>query len=163
MNSTDDAGSEDSATPGPPSSLGEPRSGPGGVERRRFSRIPFRSASVSVPTASGVVQTSLLDISLNGALVRRDAEWQVSSGDVAEIRIRLPGADFEIAMRSTAVHVMDDRVGLRCDQIDVESMSHVRRLVELNLGDVEKAERELTQLLHVSAGELLRTPEPKPR
>jgi hypothetical protein len=34
-----------------------------------------------------------------------------------------------------------------CKEIDLDSISHLRRLIELNLGDQEELERELGALL----------------
>jgi len=43
-------------------------------------------------------------------------------------------------------HVEGGRVGLRRTHIDIESVTHLRRLVELNLGDPALLERELHEL-----------------
>jgi hypothetical protein len=40
----------------------------------------------------------------------------------------------------------DDLLGFVCRHIDLESISHLRRLVELNLGDESLLERELAAL-----------------
>jgi hypothetical protein len=37
-------------------------------------------------------------------------------------------------------------VGLHCRHIDIESLAHLRRLIELNLGDPALLERELAAL-----------------
>ncbi|HXK57002.1 MAG TPA: PilZ domain-containing protein, partial [Gammaproteobacteria bacterium] len=37
-------------------------------------------------------------------------------------------------------------LGLRCVSIDMESIGHLRRLVELNLGDAELLHRDLESL-----------------
>jgi hypothetical protein len=44
-------------------------------------------------------------------------------------------------------------VGLRCDRLDVDSMSHLRRLVELNLGDPALLERDLQSLIAAGDGD----------
>lgn len=38
------------------------------------------------------------------------------------------------------------RLGFQCNRIDLESMSQLKRLVELNLGNEALLERELTEL-----------------
>jgi len=40
----------------------------------------------------------------------------------------------------------DDMMGIVCEHIDVDSMTHLRRLVELNMGDTSLLERELHAL-----------------
>lgn len=42
-------------------------------------------------------------------------------------------------------------VGLRCSSLDLDSATHLRRLVELNLGDPALLERELATLLALHA------------
>ena len=49
-------------------------------------------------------------------------------------------------MQGTITHIEETHMGIRCDQIDMESISHLRRLAELNLGDAQLVERELEAL-----------------
>jgi hypothetical protein len=51
-------------------------------------------------------------------------------------------------MSTTVTHVAGRRVGLRCDNIDIDSVTHLRRLVELNAGDPNLLDRELSALIH---------------
>jgi hypothetical protein len=50
-------------------------------------------------------------------------------------------------MWATVSHVDGRHIGLRCSSIDLDSITHLRRLVELNAGDPALLERELTALL----------------
>ena len=49
-------------------------------------------------------------------------------------------------MDVTVAHLNGTCVGVRCDKIDIDSASHLRRLLELNLGDADLLSRELTEL-----------------
>jgi hypothetical protein len=49
-------------------------------------------------------------------------------------------------MEATIVHHLANYYGLVCRDIDLESVTHLRRLVELNLGDEALAEREFALL-----------------
>ena len=49
-------------------------------------------------------------------------------------------------MNIAVVHVEDHETGLQCNAIDIDSVTHLRRLVELNLGDSEQLNKELSQL-----------------
>jgi hypothetical protein len=49
-------------------------------------------------------------------------------------------------MDVTVAHCESEHVGFHCDHIDIDSITHLRRLVELNLGDPELLERELSAL-----------------
>jgi hypothetical protein len=50
-------------------------------------------------------------------------------------------------MNTRVAHLENTHVGLRCESIDLDSMAHLRRLLELNSGDPELVERELSALI----------------
>jgi hypothetical protein len=49
-------------------------------------------------------------------------------------------------MDTAVAHIEGTRVGLRCLHIDLDSITELRRLVELNLGDAAQLDRELHAL-----------------
>ena len=49
-------------------------------------------------------------------------------------------------MHIAVVHQTSEETGLQCNAIDIDSISHLRRLVELNLGDENQLNKELSQL-----------------
>lgn len=116
------------------------------AERRKFSRLPFPAETVLV-AGNRRFTTQLIDISMKGALVSAPQGWVGKNGTPAVLQIRLEDSDVVIAMEVEAAHVEPTRLGLRCRSIDVDSMTHLRRLLELNLGDPSLVERELAQLL----------------
>lgn len=118
-------------------------------ERRHFSRI-FFTAEVKLQCGDNEFTCRLLDISLKGALL--DIENQPSSFQSEVCRLIVPlGEDEEIVMKGGIVHMEENHLGMRCSEVDLESMTNLRRLVELNLGDSAMLDRELTELLHFSA------------
>jgi hypothetical protein len=50
-------------------------------------------------------------------------------------------------MWTKVMHVEGRHVGLRCESIDLDSITHLRRLVELNSGDPGLLDRELGSLM----------------
>jgi hypothetical protein len=118
--------------------------------RRKFSRIPFRSeASLFLPDGEYVVD--VLDLSLKGALIHPNANMFVTVGTNCTLKIRLDDSGASIRMEATVVHHMANYYGLSCRDIDLDSVTHLRRLVELNLGDEALAEREFALLNDDSA------------
>jgi hypothetical protein len=119
------------------------------AERRQFWRASFHApAQLSLPDA--VLEAELLDISLKGALLELPAGSAVAPGQRCRLRLALGDVDVDaaIVMETTVAHVHRGRtVGLRCDAIDVDSITHLRRLVQLNAGDPALLERELSALL----------------
>jgi hypothetical protein len=114
-------------------------------KRRYFWRAAFHS-SAKLVTPDGEFQAELLDISLRGALLQMPQAWTGQRGVKCQLFLRL-NADTHIDMWCTAMHVDGDRVGLRCDNIDLDSITHLRRLVELNVGDHNILERDLASLI----------------
>ncbi|MDH5301372.1 MAG: PilZ domain-containing protein [Gammaproteobacteria bacterium] len=114
--------------------------------QRRFSRIPFE-ASVTLNSPKGKWTGKLLDISLNGVLITRPLSWLENNENRVMLEIHPPGEQFNIRMEVEAVHVEKECVGLRCVHIDLDSVSHLRRLIELNIGDDDILQRELTELI----------------
>lgn len=115
--------------------------------RRAFHRI-FFEAPVAVIHKDHSHKAELLDISLNGVLLKKTGNWSPETGQTVQLKIALSGTpETIIAMQATVSHVEDDHVGLKRDNIDMESISHLRRLVELNLGDSDMLHRELEHLV----------------
>lgn len=102
-------------------------------ERRKFSRILF-AASASVHQGDKQWQTTILDLSLNGALVDEPAGFSHTDAPIT-LSFTLPGSDIELQMETELVHQRNQQLGLKCKFIDVDSISHLKRIVELNLGD----------------------------
>jgi hypothetical protein len=115
-------------------------------ERRRNQRVLF-DAPVSLQAADGRRhETVLIDISLKGALTKTPDDWHVTPDGMISLCIHLDNAEAMINMQCHIVHTEDDAIGFHCHSMDMESITHLRRLVELNLGDPELLERELAAL-----------------
>lgn len=115
-------------------------------ERRRFSRIAFhRPAEID---ALGERATGeLLDISLKGALVEVPARFGGKKGQPCALTVRLDAGEAVVRMEGEIVHREGPALGIRCTGIDLESIAHLRRIVELNLGDEDLLHRELSALV----------------
>lgn len=114
-------------------------------ERRRFSRIDF-DARVEIAQGDNNWQAQLLDISLKGLLLAKMGPYQLQP--TAPILIKIILSDHtSIAMSAQVVHQTLEQLHLACVTIDIDSISHLRRLIELNIGDASAAERELSELL----------------
>jgi hypothetical protein len=114
-------------------------------DRRQFWRATFRSP-VHLVDKRGTVPAELIDISLKGALIKVPPEWQGRIQDNCQLKLKLTEGS-AIIMRALVAHVEGRRVGLHCESIDLDSITHLRRLVELNAGDPALLERELAALI----------------
>lgn len=114
------------------------------AERRRFQRIAF-DAVTEISQGDHRWKVTLLDLSLQGVLVERPEHWEVVADEPVQVRIYL-GFDVNVYMEADLAWEREGLLGFNCKHIDLESISHLRRLVELNLGDESLLERELTLL-----------------
>ncbi len=115
-------------------------------ERRRFSRITFHRPT-ELEAGGERATCELLDVSLKGALFAAPAGVAALVGQPCTLTIKLDAGDSVIRMEGDIVHRAGAQVGVRCTGIDLESIAHLRRLVELNLGDEELLHRELSALV----------------
>ncbi len=119
---------------------------PEAENRRNFHRI-FFDADASITSGEESYTSRLIDLSLNGALVRAPTNWQPETGDDVRLTLKLGADGIDIVMETSVTHTEVDTVGLKMVNIDMDSISHLRRLVELNLGDSEMLHRDLEHLV----------------
>jgi len=116
--------------------------------RRHFTRIPFDAEyRLLTPEANKHWDGSVIDLSLHGVLIQRPKDIQARRGDDFILELILSANDINIQMEVQVAHSHDSFIGLECGHIDLESMTHLRRLLELNLGDPSLLERELSEML----------------
>lgn len=114
-------------------------------ERRRFQRIDF-DAPTELRQGLNCWPAKLLDLSLKGLLIERPADWDADLTQDFDAIIHL-GDDARVQMQVELRHEEPDRLGFICLYIDLDSMSHLHRLVELNVADSTEMMRELRELI----------------
>jgi hypothetical protein len=112
---------------------------------RVFSRVPF-SAAGRLHVAGKSLPVTLLDIALKGALVQCAAAAELALAMPCQLILPLTDDGESIQMNGRLAHLDAGHVGVTCDDIDLMSLTRLRRLLELNLGDADLMDRELTQL-----------------
>jgi len=119
-------------------------------ERRPFSRVDFK-APAQLVQGNHSWPVRVLDISLKGTLLAMTPTQlaELDESRPLDVHVRLD-QNLEIDMHCRLAHRQPDRVGLACVSIDLESIQHLRRLIELNLGDPAAVERELSELMRAS-------------
>lgn len=78
-------------------------------------------------------------------MLRFDIPWQKDPEKIYTLALELSD-DINITMALSTVHVVDNTAGFKCQHIDLESITALRRMVELNLGDSRLLERDLLVL-----------------
>ncbi len=115
------------------------------TEQRRFKRLPF-DAKAELLCAGSHWHSNIIDLSLHGALIERPGTWEGKPGDQYLLEIALGDGEIKIKMQTSVIHIEAHHIGLNCIDIDIDSVTHLRRFVELNLGDQELLDRELSAL-----------------
>lgn len=116
------------------------------TEKRRFHRI-VHDVPATVSDGERELPARTLDLSLKGCLL------ELQTGELLEMdrdcRIDLRLSDpVHIVMQAAPVHRHDTRIGFACRHIDVDSITALRRLVELNLANPDLLEEDLEALAH---------------
>jgi hypothetical protein len=114
------------------------------VQRRRYSRIRFRGSAV-FQADLGQWPCDVLDLSLRGALITA-ASPGIAIDTPCLLELRL-GDDVCVRMEGHVAHHHGNQIGIVCEVTDLDSISHLRRLLALNLGDASLLDREFSALL----------------
>ena len=112
---------------------------------RRFGRIPF-ATTLSLTHKDRTYQGSLQDIALKGALLHFDRLPPLQPNDICQLDIPLLNSDIVMHFSAEAIHFHQETIGFRFVEMGLETMSHLRRLLELNTGNAEKIEQEMAFL-----------------
>lgn len=117
------------------------------ADRRRFKRIAF-DARTELTQDGKSWPVKLIDLSLKGLLIERPQPWEGDAARPFEADIHLAD-DVDVQMEVKLAHEDHGRLGFDCAHIGIDSVTHLRRLIELNLGNEAEAElqRELAALL----------------
>lgn len=117
------------------------------TRQRRFTRIPFH-VPAQLEVKGGKRRCALVNVSLKGALVELSEGPAPVQGSSCAVTIDLdPGSGARIRMDGDVAHQRGLQVGIRCDELDLESVQHLRRILEFNVGDEALVLRELGELV----------------
>jgi hypothetical protein len=112
---------------------------------RQYVRIPF-GADVLLKLHEKSFKVQLVDISLKGALVRCNTDDTVLLNDPCRLKLPMAQDGEGIVMAGHIAHLDGPLVGIACSDIDVASLTRLRRLIELNSGDSSLMHREIHHL-----------------
>ncbi|EGA70159.1 hypothetical protein VISI1226_18096 [Vibrio sinaloensis DSM 21326] len=115
------------------------------IERRRFSRIVYRAQAV-LSQGMSAVDASISDLSLHGLLIDCQQSALLDVNEQVDVEFTLPGSDVTIQLTGNIVGLNNNMIRLSIDHIDIESIGHLKRLVELNVGDDELLHRDIEHL-----------------
>jgi len=114
-------------------------------EKRRFTRIKFVT-DVRIKVKEHTFDGDLIDLSLNGALMHSNKQALLTLGEECELCFYLPSSDITLVFNVKLSHSENQNLGFEFVSEDLDTMTHLRRLLELNMGDDEKITEELSVL-----------------
>lgn len=115
-------------------------------DRRRFTRVPF-DAQTRLRQDGLEIDVQLVDLSLHGLLVLEPSGWQELSNNAQFNAVIQLAEGSQIRMDVHLAHAEEGLLGFECDHIDLDSISHLKRLLALNTGDEKRLGKELGGLL----------------
>lgn len=113
-------------------------------ERRQFQRITF-IAEVHIQLDEQKWNCALEDISLKGMLIQLPYGIEAELDKIYAVELVL-AKDVSINMDAKISHTTENHWGLQWQNIDLDGLIHLRRLLELNFDDPEEMHRELAEL-----------------
>ena len=114
-------------------------------DRRHFTRVEFH-AKARVDQGETHFVANIIDLSLKGILLETPESYQIITNKPAIISIQL-AEDAVIVMQSVMAHSSNKIQGFRVIGIDMDSICHLRKLIELNMNDPQAQERVLEELV----------------
>ncbi len=115
---------------------------------RKFQRINFKTP-VLVSNEKNNWNGELVDLSLKGLLIQFEDEWIENENELYSLRIcfqRTTSNEYDISMKIKPVHKNGNLIGFEWKDIDLDSFSGLRRIIELQLGDQMLINREISAL-----------------
>ena len=120
-------------------------------EQRHFHRIDF-VVKADFAADGEACEAFLVDISLKGAMVEFLSHCNASLGSNCSLTVKLSCSDVQLAFEGEIVRVLGEVAAIRFTKVDIDTMIHLRRLLELNSGDPEEIRSELHELIGSGTG-----------
>ena len=93
---------------------------------RHLTRIPFDAEYRITDNATDKPYTGhVIDLSLKGALIERPDALSVHLDDVLSLDLILGEGDLHIQMQARVAHLHEHSIGMVCEHLDLDSMSHL--------------------------------------
>ena len=115
-------------------------------EQRSYLRIPFHTEA-NLTIGGNLYPCELVDLALQCALFKTEQPLPLRIGEHCQITIRLPASKLTMDFTGELMHQRGQFIGFIFTSEDATTMGHLRRLLELNFGSDEEADREFQHWL----------------
>ncbi|TMX36653.1 pilus assembly protein PilZ [Vibrio rotiferianus] len=120
------------------------------TERRRFSRIIYR-VPATLTQGLNQLDTTIQDLSLHGLLLETSSPAELDLHSPVEICFVFSESEQSVCLNANIVSLNQNAIRLKISSIDIDSISQLRRFIELNVGSDELLNRELEHLSDLGA------------
>ena len=117
------------------------------ADKRHFSRIDFVTKAL-VSFNDKKCRVTIKNISLNGALFYYTRKLPFHLDDELRLTIVLTSSRIKLNFICKLIHHEKNNYGLKFKKVDIDTIIHLRRLLELNTGNPDKIIHELPFLIH---------------
>ncbi|OEU76811.1 MAG: hypothetical protein BA864_07270 [Desulfuromonadales bacterium C00003093] len=111
------------------------------TEHRHYRRINFHTEA-EILFKETPHRCELIDLALQGALFHTEQNLPLNAGDQGLLTITLPGSDLTMEFTGELIHQRGNFYGFIFISEDAVTMGHLRRLLELNLGNGNEVDQE---------------------
>ncbi|ARV71739.1 PilZ domain-containing protein [Vibrio campbellii] len=115
------------------------------TERRRFSRIIYQVPAL-IEQGNLAMQATIPDLSLHGLLLKVEDAKPLDSLLPVEVGFSFIQSEQMMQLSAGIVSIAGNEIRLKISNIDIESISQLKRFIELNVGNNELLNRELEHL-----------------
>ncbi len=116
-------------------------------ERRQYHRVSFDSVAILIGNQQSF-DCQIIDLSIHGVLLR--PHGVIYAKDDIEYQLNIPldsdGSEANIQMSLKLIRQKPESLAFECKNLDLDSITHLRKVVELNSGDPSVLERNLQTL-----------------
>jgi len=116
-------------------------------ERRQYKRVSFDTVA-KLSKGNQSFDCQIVDLSIHGVLLRPHGVLRASDDSNYQLEIPLSDELNSIKMSISLTHEHPENLGFVCNNIDLDSITHLRKIVELNSGDPRLLDRELEALIN---------------
>ncbi|QUM76510.1 PilZ domain-containing protein [Moritella sp. 24] len=117
------------------------------IDNRQFQRVLFNH-DASLTCNGHQWTTNVIDLSLRGLSCTKPRNVVFNINQLMTLSIKL-NQEQVIIMEAMLIHNEKHTLGMRCTRIDINSISELRRLVQLNLADEALLHRDIKHLAQV--------------
>lgn len=115
------------------------------TERRRFSRIIYQ-VSALLEQGDLALQATIQDLSLHGLLLKAENASSLEPSRKVDVSFSFAQSEQVMQLTANIISIIDNKIRLKINNIDIDSISQLKRFIELNVGNNELLNRELEHL-----------------